>query len=203
MADPTALFTTAEARTYDKLQLADALEFSDAAIAAKEAEIREWLERVCRVNFIPTTHSDEYHDGDGSQLLMLDWPRVTSVSAAAWRSGASWTPLTVSELAELYPAASTGGRLLYRESGVWTAGVRNWKLTYIAGYTAVPSLVKQAALQIAVNELPPNMVPFEATGYDAGGGAYTWSRGDGYGGNWHALPLVMKAIRMYSSPVVA
>lgn len=41
-----ALFSVAEARAFDKAQLADAVAYPDLDITTKEAEIREWLARV-------------------------------------------------------------------------------------------------------------------------------------------------------------
>lgn len=188
------LFSEAEARAFDKGQLADSSAYSSAAITAKSAEIKEWLERACGVNFESTTHTDEYHDGDGTSELLLDWPRVTAVTAASQRDDATWTALTAAELAELQPY-DTG--LVYWDGATWNRGRRNIKVTYTAGYTAVPSLIKRAALMICVTEMPATNAAFAAESYEAGGMSVSFGRGDGFGGNWHAIPDVMKAIRLY------
>jgi len=201
-ATGSTLFSVAEARAFDKAQLTSDTTYPDAAIIAKEAEIREWLERACGVNFITTTHTDEYHDGDGSRELLLDWPRVQAVSAASQRSDTTWTDLTATELGQLQ-AADLGP--VYWDGGHWQRGRRNIKVTYTAGFAAVPALVKQAALAICAEELPGSTTPWQADGYDAGGVSYSIGRGDGYNGQWHSLPIVMRAIRMYdhSLPGVA
>lgn len=193
---PTALFTVAEARAWDKAQLASDTTYPDATIIAAEAEIRERLTEWCDVDFIPTTHTDEYHSGDGSHFLDLDRPRITSVTAASTRSGTTWTALSADELADLYPATETGS-MLYREISGWPNGVRNIKITYVAGFTAVPDMVHTAALDMAIEKLCVSNVPHMADGYDAGGTSYSWSRADGYNGNWSSLPSVMAAIRAY------
>ena len=197
MADPTALFTEAEARAFDKGQLADEIAYPTADITAKEAEIREWLTKVCGVDLIPTTHADELQSGDGTATLLLNWPRVQSVTAASTRSGTTWTALTAAELA-LVVVDPDGTGMLYRDGAYWPAGVGNVKVTYKAGYTAVPALIKRAALMICVNELPASNAPWDASSYEAGGVSWSLARGDGYQGNWSSIPDVMKAIRAHS-----
>ena len=96
-----ALFSVAEARAFDKAQLASTTDYPNASIIAKEVEIRAFLARVCGVDFIATTHTDEYHDGDWSHTLMLDWPLVTAVTAVSYREDATWTAFTADELADL------------------------------------------------------------------------------------------------------
>jgi hypothetical protein len=196
------LFTVAEARAFDKQQLASSTDYTNAAIIAKEEEVRDFLARVCSVDFLPTTHTDEYQDGLGGSSLLLDWPLVTAVTAASIRSDTTWTDLTVTELGQLQ-VFDTGE--LYWDGGYWPVGRRNVKLTYTAGYTTVPDLIKRAALRIATLELPASNVPFSAESYDAGGMSVNFANGDGFMGHWHRDPEVMRAIRMFdhSLPGVA
>jgi len=200
MPDETALFTTAEARAFKHAGtavLANETTYPTATITAKELEIREFFLRTCAVDFFPTTHTDEYHSGDGSQYLALSWPRVTSVAAASTRSDATWTALTVAELADIHIDPDREG-YLYREGSYWPSGVRNIKVTYAAGYTAVPKPVKDAALWICVTELAGTNISPAAESYDGGGESYSFAMGDGYNDSWHRLPVVRRAIRMYS-----
>ena len=197
MAD-TALFTTAEARAFHGAALANDTTYPTATITAKEAEIREWLERVCGVNFIQTTHTAELYDGDDSDYLILRWPMVVSVSAIS----VDGTALTSDEInpndyTEGLAIDSEKG-LITRRSGSFDAGWKNVSVTYVAGHEPVPDLIKRAALMIAVTELPTANVPLAADDYDAGGMSVSFGRGDGYNGNWHRIPDVVKAIRMYS-----
>lgn len=191
------LFTVAEARAYDKLQLAAAEDFSDAAIIAHEELIREFLTGICGVDFLPTAHADEYHSGDGGQWLVLDWPLVTSVTSIGIRSDSTWTDLTSEELEDVH-IDEASRKALYRESGAWPSGVRNIKVTYTAGYAAVPKEIKDAALKIAVSELPPSNVPFAASSWDGAGVGVSFMLGDGYGDRWHRIPEVQRAYRRYS-----
>jgi hypothetical protein len=194
----SGLFTVAEARAFDKGQLDDET-YTAAAISAKEAEVREFLSRVCGVDFITTTHTDEYHDGDWSHTLMLDWPLVSAVSAVSYREDATWTAFTADELADLQVSDSG---LLYREDAVWPNGVRNLKVTYTAGHATVPSEIKRAALLVTVTELPTSNVPWSAESYEAGGMDVSFAAGDGYADNaWHRIAEVRRAIRLYSMRV--
>ena len=196
----SGLFTIAEARAFDKAQLASETDYPNAVITAKELEIRGWLERVCAVNFVSAAHTDEYHSGDNSGLLQLDWPRITAVTAVSTRSDSTWTLFTADELADCIPFTESGD-MLYREGLWWPMGIRNIKVTYTAGYSAVPDMVKRAALRVCVTELPSTNVPFSAESYEGGGMTVSFMQGDGYNGNWHRDAEVRKAINMYSHSV--
>lgn len=193
----TALFTEAEARAFNNGILADAEKYPTAAITAKEAEIRAFFLDTCGVDFFPTTHSNEYRSGDGSRCLLVKWPLVTSITSASLRSGTVWTALTAGELGNIY-IDPDGGFMLYREDGQWPYGIGNVKLTYVAGHAAVPGPIKDAALRIAVTELPATNRPFSADSYDAGGVNVSFAAGDGFNGAWHSIAEVRRAIRMYS-----
>ena len=200
MAD-TALFTTAEARAFDKGQLADGEDYQDATITAAEVEIREFFSRTCRCDFFPTTHTDEYHSGDGTSRIALTWPMVTSVTAVSTRADTTWTALSAGELADIYVDPDNDDEIVW-ESGWWTRGVRNIKVTYVAGHTAVPKLVKDAALRIAVSTLPTSALSMAANTFDENGMAISFNLGDGYNDNWHPIPEVRRAIRLYSRRLI-
>jgi hypothetical protein len=190
-----ALFTIAEARAFDKAQLASATDYPDATISEKETEIAEFFGKVCGVNFCPTTYTDEYHDGDGTASLLLDWPLVTAITAASMRDDTTWTALTATELAQLQ-VFKTGE--VYWDGGYWHVGRRNIKVTYTAGHAVAPELIKRAALMICVTELPSTNVPFSADSYEAGGMNVSYAEGDGYNDNWSRIADVRRAIRLYS-----
>lgn len=194
VAATTGLFTVAEARAFNTGELKSASDYTNAEILAKEIEVRSLFTNACKVDFVPTQHADEYHDGYGSQSILLDWPRVIAITSASNRIGTAWTALTADELAALQ--SSVPGEVQWND-GYWPVGVGSVKVTYTAGYPDVPPLIKRAALEVAVNELPPSNVPWQADGYDAGGTSYSWTRGDGYAGAWSGLPNVMLALRLY------
>ena len=194
----TELFSTAEARAFDGARLASETDYPDVIVTAKEAEIRSWLERACGVNFIPTVHSSEVHDGDDSNYLILNWPRITAV-ASIYVDGVALTAAEIN-LTDYDEGLAVDPVLpmITRRSGIFASGWSNVLITYTAGYVTVPDLVKRAALMIAVQEIPANNMPFQADGFDDGGTSYSFARADGYGGNWSSIPQVMAAICMYS-----
>ena len=193
-----ALFTTAELRVFDKQQIASAVEFPDLVCTNKAAELAEWFARIFGVDVVQATHSNEVHDGDGSNYLLLDWPLVASV-----------TSVTVDGVAlggsEINPTDYGVGLavdprlpIITRRSGVFTSGWSNVEVTYVAGFATVPLRLKRAALQMAVNELPAQNAPWEATSYEAGGVSYGIGRADGYRESWFASPDGQAAFRAYS-----
>jgi hypothetical protein len=183
MADPTALFSTAEARAWDKLQLQDTDDYPDATIIAKEAEIRDWFGRIFGVDFVPTTHTAEVHDGDGSNYLILNWPRIQSVSAISIDGVA----LTAAELSTTDYSAGLAidpvQPIITRRSGTFTAGFSNVAVTYVAGYATVPERVKRAGLQLCVDELRASNLPSNAAGLDSEGLSIQF-RADGFRDRW-------------------
>lgn len=193
----TPLFTVAEARAFDKAQLASSTTYPAATIIAKEAEIREWFCRIFGVDFVSTTHTDEYRSGDGSDELTLAWPRITSVTAASTRSDSTWTDLTADQIEDLH-VDPDGTDTVYWEGGVWPRGKRNVKATYIAGHTSVPARIKRTALQLALAELIPSNMPVEADGYDIGGTSVNFGRADGYRDQWLQSPDGQAAYRAYA-----
>ena len=194
----TGLFTTAEARAFDKGQLDNETTYPTVTITAKHDEIKEWFDRVLGVNCYRTTHTAEIHDGDGSNYLLLNWPMVSSVTAIS----VDGTAFTAGELSttdyDAGLAIDEERGIIRRRSGTFTAGWDNVSITYVAGYSAVPALIKRAALEILVTELPATNVPFGAESYDAGGMSIPFARGDGWQGNYSSLPDVAKALRLYS-----
>lgn len=197
MPSETALFTTAEARAFSGAKLISETDYPTAAITAAELEIRELFGEVMACDFFPTTHTDEYRNGDGSSVLTVEWPLVTSVTAASLRSDTTWTALTAGELATLYVDPDRTRNIVW-ETNVWTAGTRNVKITYVAGYTAVPKVIKDAALQVLVTSLPLSNRSRYADSYSADGMAVSFNLGDGFRDNWHAIPEVRRAMRLYS-----
>ena len=193
----SVLFSVAEARAFSGAKLATVADYPTLDITAKEVEIREWLDRACGVNFIRTTHTAEVHDGDGSNYLMLDWPLISSVTAIS----VDGVAFTAGELSTTDYSAGLAIDpelpIVTRRGGTFTSGWSNVSVTYVAGYEYVPDLIKRAALQVCVTEMPVSNVPWQAEGYEAGGTSYSFARGDGFNGNWSGLPDVQKAIRMY------
>jgi hypothetical protein len=179
----TALFTVSEARAFDKEQLASGTDYPDAAIIAKEAEIREWFCKIFGVDFVPTTHTAEVHDGDGSNYLILDWPRISAVSAISIDGVA----LTAAELSTTDYSAGLAidpvQPMITRRSGTFRAGFSNVAVTYVAGHGTVPERIKRAALQLCLDELRHGNLPSNAADYESEGLSIQF-RADGFRDRW-------------------
>ena len=190
------LFTVAEARAFNDAVLASTTDYTSADIILKEAEVREWLEKACGQNFVATTHTDEYHDGDGTGQVMLDWPLVTSITAVSYRSpgDSTWTALDSDQLGV---CQYDDNGMLTSESVAFPAGNRTVKVTYVAGCTAVPTKVKRAALLVCTYEMRPTNLSPAAESYDTGEVSYSFGRGDGFNRQWSKIPEVMSVIRQY------
>lgn len=202
MADPTTIFTVAEARAYDKRFLENTALYADAAITAKEVAIRVKFERVLGVALSATDYT-EYYDGDGTDTLYLDhhnpWseatPRpVTLTSVTVIDTDDAETDFTATELANVvkYP------HKLVRRSGYFTIGHRNIKVVYTAGFTTVPDDIKQAALQVMVLPPPDGLIPSSVPSYATEGadGTINWSRvKDPARGRWYGHESIDAVLR--------
>jgi len=191
------LFSLDEARAFDAGQLASAADYPDAVITAAEARIRAWLQDVCGVAFVTAAETDERHDGTGSERLLLDWPLVQQVSAAAI-DGVALSASEIDPNDYTCGLAVYNSGLLVRRAGVWTAGSQNVTVSYAHGYASVPDEAKRAALMIAVTEIPARTLGYSADRYEVAGDTYIWAPGDGYGGRWSRIPEVRRAIMLYS-----
>jgi hypothetical protein len=194
------LFDIPTARAFHNAGLmASASEYPSSAILDAEFEIREWLESpmVCNVAFFPRFAKNEAHNGDGSNSILLRQPLPLLVTAASIDG-------TVFEAAQLDPADYTSGiglsdsGLLERRYGIWNAGVKNCLVSYWNGYNSTPALVRKAALEILVTEMPKQASPYSADRSDIGGDTViSFAAGDGFRGSWHRIPDVRRIVRMY------
>jgi hypothetical protein len=206
MANPTTLFTVAEARAYDKAQLEAANVYPEAKITAKEAAIRAKFERIIGVALVSTA-STEYYDGNGSATLLLSHHMpyadptpspVVVTSITVIDTDGTETAFTVDELADVvaYPYK------LVRRSGVFTAGSRNIKVAYSHGYTTCPDDVKQAAMQVLLLPPPDGIKPgsLPSMVVDGSDGQVNWSRvKDPDRGRWYGDDSIDSVLRYHRS----
>ena len=152
-ADPNDLTTIA--RVKERLTITDSNR--DAMLQSITTELSLLVQRLAGRLFNEQTHT-HYLDGTGLGMLWLpDGPlvSVTSVNSVAYAdsgAGARGETLTAVDpylYLEIHPrseldgadAASSvrdGPSALYMRSGVWTRGVRNYKVVYVAGYDTLP-----------------------------------------------------------------
>jgi hypothetical protein len=148
--------------TYDKIGFADDLTFVtfvESLIDAAEAKVEGFTGRPSgfyKVNGLTVT--DEYHDHDGGDTLRVNHPPILSVSSLA-RNTAGLTQAPVWDALTEGPGLNTH-YLLYNEEGkiyfysnTPGDGKKKIKLTYVAGYSAVPDAVKQVVKYLVAEAL--------------------------------------------------
>lgn len=199
MADPTALWTEAELRAFDKGQVKSAVDYTTATITAIEAEVREQFAEICGVQFIPTTQTDYYADGTDTATLLLPYVKLISVTSAVIYDS---TGVTISETLDAtdltYLAVMPDGRVIRRSGGYWSpAGAKNVKITFKHGHTTVPYAIKRAAMIVAISKLVPSDIYDRAT-YMSDGAATFGLATAGRSNQWYGIPAVDSVLQQYN-----
>ena len=124
----------------------------DTILAAVEARI---LAHLGRLRIESGTVTNEYHDGDGRSdgLLLNEWP-ATAITSVYWWDGTTADLVAATDYVLDSAAQDSAGILLYTpDAGApqpWPSGRRNIRVTYTAGYSAVPAALQFAAtIQVA------------------------------------------------------
>jgi hypothetical protein len=196
VADPTALFSVAEARAFDQAQLASSTTYLTATIEAAEAEIREQFEQICGVSFIPKTETDVYLDGTGTRHILFPNIKLISLESCVIYDSEQAISETfdaddISDVA-LYDS----GKATRRSDGVWTWGEENVKVTYKHGYTAVPYAIKRAALIVLLDVLVASNVGDRTTFMSDGSATFSLATA-GRNNQWYGIPYVDSVLQQY------
>lgn len=127
-----------------KRQLKMAADFvtEDAVLNDLLAAASEEIRQYCRQDF-DLAQFEEAYNGSGNRWLQLSQFPVKSIVSVS--VGGS----TVSESDGFGPGYILTDRALARVIGFWPEGFANCRVTYIAGYEAVPEDVQQACAHIA------------------------------------------------------
>lgn len=187
------LFTVAEARAFvyqGEAQLTDDTAYPDELIEDAAARIGEDFARICDVAFEPTTVTETIAGG-GYPELALPHTRVTAVATVESYSGSAWSDFTGSY-------RLLDGGILLNDSGCWSRGRANIRVTYTHGYAAVPGPIKRAALILAVNDLRSSNVSDRATQQVNQFGSYNLAVAGWREGQWYGLPVVDSVLQRYS-----
>lgn len=197
-----ALFTVAEARAFDKGQLADAEQYPDDAIQAAEALVADLFYQICGVRFEPTTEADVMTDGTGMDTLWVRQHRLQTVTACAVydASGQLSHSFDEADLADL--AVYPEGRIVRRTRGVFAWGRRNVKLSYVHGWPSPPAAVSRAALRLAVDELVASDISSRVTQMADGELRYNFSVAGRGKTEWTGIPAVDTVLRTYNESIV-
>jgi NAD(P)-dependent dehydrogenase (short-subunit alcohol dehydrogenase family) len=137
---------------------ADTTTYLDSQLTEVRATVEEAIECSAHVAFVPRTATATV-SGDGGRRIFLSNFEVSAVTAAT----VDGVALTAPELA----AITINDAILYREAG-WASGYANISVTYTHGRTAVPGLIKRAALVLAKSYLVASQIPANATAQSIG-----------------------------------
>jgi hypothetical protein len=132
-------FTLAELRALPDMN--DSARYTDARVESAAAYIVSVIERVVRASFVARTVTDEVHDGGTYDIVLRNSHVLSATSATVGGVAVTNTLSVLGGVLQQYAPGATSPTL-------WTAGSRNVKVTYEAGYSVVPPAdIKEAALQ--------------------------------------------------------
>lgn len=185
------LFTVAEARTFDKGQLANASKYPDAAIEQARERIGARFERIAAVSFIPRYKVVTLDEHDRTTLPLPDL-RILRVRSVEWRSrgATTWQAYDAGQLADVQADVRTG--VLRREMSffTWTGAYQNVRVGYEYGYAQPPEPIREAALWALLGTLIPTDLGDRSTSVSNEAGTFRLAT-PGYGRNsWYGLPRV-------------
>ena len=118
----------------------------DSVIDDLIASASEAIENYCGRQFAVTSHT-EYHDGQGSGSVVLQYRPVTAVSGVWDDPARDFEDDSLIE-SDDYVLDSEGGIIRLLSGATFSHGVRNVKVSYSAGYSAVPKDVTQACIML-------------------------------------------------------
>lgn len=188
------LFTEAELRAYGPGSSVANAKFTDAQILAMHDLVKDSFEARVGAAF-GLTFEREILSGSDLVGIYLRRPKVYRIRAVAVRSGATWTALTVDELAALF--VDDFGRLEW-ESAVWPRSYRNIRVDYEHGYQPIPPEIKNAAMMLAKEWLVGSNIPARATTQIDQSGQFTLAT-PGLRGSIYGVPLVDEVINKYAA----
>jgi hypothetical protein len=105
----------------------------------------QMIETYCSRSFVSQSRV-EYHDGRNANTLMLREYPASKPTKVCIDGG--WTFVTSTELATSDYDVVDGSYLVLK-SGFFPKGTRNVQVTYIAGYSTIPSDLEEACLMLA------------------------------------------------------
>jgi hypothetical protein len=194
------LFTVAEARTFDKAQLANPTKFSTETIAALRDELTETFAAICGVSFVPR-YRQEVLGTEPSGLLVLSTGQVTAIRDLAWLgSDGAWA--VSGELPILLLGSVVSETLVGLPAYVARAQAGRFaRLGYEHGYRRVPPAIRRAALTVAKTLLPGSPLDERATAQDIGGTLFRLAAA-GERGRYFGIPSVDATLAQYAASSV-
>lgn len=144
------LVTLAKYKEY--LKITDTIldtEIGDIANAV-ETRVKEYLHR----DIESTTFTDEYYNGNGRNYMVLRQFPITAVSAIKEYDGLNpsnvemWETLVQGTDYERLIFATDEATTLYMDGYTFESGMQNYKITYTAGYSTIPSDIQMACKEL-------------------------------------------------------
>ncbi|MFC4768738.1 head-tail connector protein [Effusibacillus consociatus] len=114
----------------------------------------EAIEKYCRRKMKQATYTDEEYDGTGSQNLYLKQYPISSI-----------TSIKIDDVvvaATEYKTRKESG-IVVRMNAMWDKGILNLKVTYQAGYAAIPSDVELACKHLVKFYFKTEIADFSTT----------------------------------------
>ena len=108
-----------------------------------EASEKE-VERYLKFDLESETKT-EYCDGSGRNVLVLDSFPVTEITTISYWDGSDWVALTSSDYNALRIKNQSS---VYADGYIFTKGIMNYKVVYIAGYDTIPQDIQLAMKKI-------------------------------------------------------
>ena len=208
------LFTVAEARRFDKHQLADEDDYPDALILEAHDRIAEDFERILRVPPFPVRKVTTLDGQEDAELHLLDYRPLAPPSRELVLPGVrcidllrveirtpgtrTWVALDGAALADTILTGD--GRLVRDTAYGWPPGIGNVRATYTQGYPVAPRALGLAALTVLIATIVPSNVSDRATMEIENGMTYRLSTADGERNRWYGLPQVDAALARYRLP---
>lgn len=198
------LFTVAEARAFDKLQLASAGEYGDEAIEEARERITDQFQRICGIAFVPRYRYSTIAGEDWYTWSLPDQPIIAIRAVGTRAPGAStYVAYTPDQLAALESDLATGivtrgsmyyGTSLYSELRLPSLTLR---VGYEYGYAEPPPAIKRAALIVAANQLVTSNISERTMSFsDQNGQTFRYAT-PGIGRSYFGLPQVDAVLAQY------
>ncbi len=136
------LITKAEYKAYKNLTTPN----HDAEIDALIPKVSELVKTYCNRTFVDYTVTPkvEYYNGGVEAFILKEWP-VIDITSVEFSSdyGQTYTPIS-----EFTDWVHDDGYLVSTSSDGFARQLRGYKITYTAGYTALPEDLKLAVMDL-------------------------------------------------------
>lgn len=159
----------------------------DSLIAALIARVQERIERHCGRAFDAATFTDDL-DGGGRSLVVRNAP-IRTLTSVSYVSGTGVVDIdldrfTVNERAgivslrqdEFCPFFERRSRMRSPNNATFTAGIRNYRVVYDGGYTAIPPDLEQVAIELVKSAYVNRRINGDLQSEGIGGGAQLSAR---------------------------